>query len=118
MKRGEGKSSINFSRHSSNLVHVIYTDPVLFRNSNPKLYVKPDIRETIGWFLNENNLAVQVIWDKSLKRLPNDRTSPEECGLTIPRNVILGMKSLISSPQIDKIRKKSKKSKVEDDADH
>ena len=93
-------------------------DPVLFRNSNPKLYGKPNIRETVGWILNENNLAVQVIWDKSLKRLPNDRTSPKECGLTIPRNGILKMKSLISSPLLDKIREKTKKTKVEDDADH
>jgi len=118
MKRGEGKSSINVSRHSGNLVHIIYIDPILFRNSNPKLYEKPDKRETIGWIINENNEAIQINWDRSLKPPPHERTCPKDSGLTIPRIVILRMKSLISSPLIDTIRKKSKKTKVKDNADH
>jgi len=108
-KGGVVATSINFHRHSGNLVHVIYMDPVLFRNSDPKLYGKPNIRETIGWILTENTEEIQVIWDQSLKRLPNEETSPKESGLTIPRRAILRMQNLISHPPIDIMRKKSKK---------
>ena len=108
-KGGVVASSINFNRHSGNLIHVIYMDLVLFRNSNHKLYGKPNIRETIGWILTENDEEIQIIWDQSLKRLPNEEISPEDSGLTIPRSAILRMKSLISHPPIDTMRKKSKK---------
>ena len=118
MNRGEGKSSINFNRHSDNLVHVIYMDLILFRNSNPKCYEKPDIRETVGWIINEDDEAIQINWDRSLKPLPYERICPRDSGLTIPKKGVLKMKNLISLNRIDIIRKNSKKTKVKDDADH
>ena len=109
MKRGEGKSSKSISRHSGNLVHIIYLDPILFRNSDPKFYGKPNKRETVGWIVKENNKEIQVIWDQSLKRLPNEETSLKESDLTIPRSAILRMKSLISHPFDRYNAEKSKK---------
>ena len=110
-------NSINISRHSGNLVLVEYMDPILFRNTNPKLYENPNIRETVGWIINEDDESIQINWDRSLKPPPYERTCPKDSGLTIPKNCILKMKNLISSPLIDTIRK-NRKNKVEDIADH
>ena len=108
-KGGVVASSINFNRHSGNVVHVIYMDLVLFRNSNSKIYEKPNIRETVGWILAENDEEIQIIWDQSLKQLPNEEIFPEDSGLTIPRHAILRIKSLIRRSSYRYSTEKSKK---------
>jgi len=65
----------------------------LFRNADPSLY-KPAIRECVGWLTKESPEAVWVLWDRSVKPLPHERTRVEECGLVILKSEILEMKKL------------------------
>lgn len=75
------------------IIYVRYYDHVLFRNADPSLY-KPAIRECVGWLLEENDQAVWVLWDRSVRRLPYERTRPEESGLVILRSDILELRRL------------------------
>jgi len=81
-----------------NLVYVRYWDHILFRNSDPNLY-KPVLRECVGWILKENEEAVWLLWDRSVKSLPQERSNPNESGLVILKSEILEMKKLESPTQ-------------------
>ena len=74
-------------------VHIRYRDHVLFRNTNPSLY-GPSIRECVGWIEEENEEAVWVLWDRSVTKLPHERTKLAESGLVILKSEILEMKKL------------------------
>jgi hypothetical protein len=93
-------------------------DPILFRNSNPNLYKNPNVRETVGWIIYEDDVAIQIVWDRSLKPPPNERICIKDAGLTIPKKGVLTMKKLIRTPLLDTEWENSKKTKVENDADH
>jgi len=75
------------------LTYIRYRDHVLFRNTNPKLY-HPSIRECVGWIVKENCEAIWVLWDRSVKPLPHERTKSTESGLVILKSEILEMKNL------------------------
>lgn len=77
----------------SRLVHIRYRDHVLFRNVDPDLY-HPSIRECVGWIVKENDDAVWILWDRSVKKLPHERTRPSESGLVILKSDILEMRKL------------------------
>ena len=87
-------NSINFNRHSDKSVHVLYMDHILYRNSNPILYRKPDFRETVGWIIRENKEAIWILWDKPVKPSAYQRLSLEYSGLVILKGAILKMKKL------------------------
>ena len=93
-KGGVVANSIKFNRHSGKIVHILYMDHILYRNSNPILYGEPDIRETIGWIVRENKQAIWILWDKPVKPLPYQRISLEYSGLIILKRTILKMKKL------------------------
>ena len=75
------------------IVYIRYLDHVLFRNVNSSLY-KPAERETVGWLVKGNDKAVWILWDRSLNRLPQERTKPEESGLVLLKSGILELKLL------------------------
>lgn len=70
-----------------------YRDHVLFRNTDPNLY-RPTIRECIGWIIKEDNEAVWVLWDRSLKPLPHERIQTGESGLVLLKSDILEMRKV------------------------
>ncbi len=86
---GVEASSQSPSSHSNRLIYLRYKDHVLFRNSDPKLYESPNIRETLGWLLHETNEALFIIHDRSVKPFPNE---VRETGLIILKSDILEIK--------------------------
>jgi hypothetical protein len=74
------------------LVYLRYMDNVLFRNSDPSLY-NPSVRETVGWLQKQNNRAVWILWERSVEKLPHERTDGES-GLVILRSDIIEMRRL------------------------
>lgn len=75
------------------LVYVRYRDHVLFRNVDSSIY-RPHEREAVGWLVKENEEAVWILWDRSVQKLPYERTKPEESGLVILKAVILELRRL------------------------
>lgn len=77
----------------SDLVYIRYKDHVLFRNSDSSLY-KPSTRETVGWLMKENDVAVWILWDRSVEPLPHERVPASESGLVILKSDILEIRKL------------------------
>jgi hypothetical protein len=75
------------------LVYVRYRDHVLFRNVNSSLY-EPGEREAVGWLTKENEEAVWILWDRSVKLLPHERTQHKESGLLILKSDIIEMRKI------------------------
>ena len=75
------------------LMYICYRDHVLFRNTDPDLF-HPSIRECVGWVIKENEEAMWILHDKSVKPLPHQITKPSESGLVILKGDILEMKRL------------------------
>lgn len=75
------------------LAYIRYKDHVLFRNSDPNLY-HPSIRECVGWVVKENEEAMWIIHDRSVKTLPHERTRPSESGLVILKSDIIETRKL------------------------
>jgi len=75
------------------LVYLRYMDNVLFRNSDPSLY-NPSFRETVGWLQKQNNRAVWILWERSIKRLPHERESLES-GLVILKSNIIELRRIV-----------------------
>jgi len=51
---------------SNKLVYVRFRDHVIFRNHTPR--VRPIIRETVGWLLNENDVSITLLWVREPER--------------------------------------------------
>ncbi|MEM2370763.1 MAG: hypothetical protein QXH51_07665 [Candidatus Bathyarchaeia archaeon] len=75
-------------RRNDPLVYVRYLDHVLFRNSKPSDY-RPCIRETVGWLDYEDDLAIRILWERSVTRLPNQIDDEAFSGLVILKKNIL-----------------------------
>jgi hypothetical protein len=75
------------------IVYLRYIDHVLFRNTNPCL-LQPALRETVGWLFKENEQAVWILWDRSVKPLPHERTPAKESGLVLLKSDIVEMRKL------------------------
>lgn len=79
---------------NSKLVYISYLDHLLFRNKETK-NCQPAIRETVGWIVKENSVAIWLQWDRSTESdLENDFES--ESGLVILKSCIIN-KSIFSS---------------------
>jgi len=90
-KGGVEARSPSLNSHSNRLIHVQYKDHVLFRNSDPKLYESPNIRETLGWLMHETNEALFLIHDRSVRPIVNE---VRETGLIILKSDILEIKTI------------------------
>ena len=86
LERGEEASSINPKRHRNTLVYVRYKDHILFRNSNPQHYMNPNIREAIGWLIEETDEALFLTNDRSVEQLHYEK---RESGLIILKSNIV-----------------------------
>ena len=75
------------------LVYVRYLDHVLFRNADAGLF-KPALRETVGWLHCETADAVWLLWERSVKPLPHERSPDEESGLVLLKSDIVEIRRL------------------------
>lgn len=73
------------------IVYVRYLDHVLFKDMDPRHFSKPFARETWGVLTNENDQAIQLIWERQLGDGP---TKIKATGLTILKADILEMKPI------------------------
>ena len=76
------------------MVRIVYRDHILFRNSDHKLY-RPALRETVGWVQKENELAVWILWDRSVEKLPHERISAKESGLVTLKTDIMELRRIV-----------------------
>lgn len=58
------------------VVHVVYRDHILFRNTDSALF-NPPVRETLGWLIKENNDAVWILWDRSITPVAYEKSQYE-----------------------------------------
>jgi len=75
------------------LLYIRYKDHVLFRNSDSSLY-HPAIRECVGWVEKEDEESICVLFDRTSKPLPNQKTKLLENGLILLKGNIIEMKKL------------------------
>ncbi len=77
------------------VVYVRYFDHLLFRNvSLNKGDLRPPIRETIGWLVWEDEIAIHILWDKSCKKLPQEKTQDRISGIIILKPCIIEMREV------------------------
>ena len=76
----------------SKLFLVRYYDHLLFRNIRTGR-IPPMIRETVGWVVEENELYIKILWDKSVKKLQNERQD-RISGMIILKPLILEVKEV------------------------
>jgi hypothetical protein len=81
------------ARQEGFIVYVRYLDHVLFRNTDPCL-LKPALRETIGWLHKENREAIWLLWERSVKPLPHERTQAKDSGLVLLKGDIVEIRKL------------------------
>ena len=117
-KGGVVASSINVNRHSGKPVHVLYMDHILYLNSNPILYREPNKRETLGWIIRENETAIWILCDKSVKPLSYQRINLEYSGFVLLKSTILAIEKLDLPLPVKYNTEKSTETKVNNVADH
>ena len=72
----------------SPLVYVRYLDHVLFKDVDPGVFSRPFTRETIGWLENEDDDAIQIIWERFAGADSQEKTKQKATGLVILKNCI------------------------------
>lgn len=75
----------------SKLVYIIYQDHVLFRHSDPNLY-EPSVRECVGWIEKEDERAIWLVCERSVKPLPFEKTTLKESGFVILKANIIELR--------------------------
>jgi hypothetical protein len=75
------------STNDSRLVYISYFDHLLFKNMNANL-CKPSIRETIGWIVKENPVAIWLQWDRNIKN-DSENDNDDDSGLVILKDCII-----------------------------
>ncbi|MCW4047895.1 MAG: hypothetical protein NWE99_10135 [Candidatus Bathyarchaeota archaeon] len=86
-------SSTRKQENADDFVYVLYLDHVLFRNADAGLF-KPVLRETVGWLHRETADAIWVLWERSVKPLPHERSPATDSGLVLLRSDIVEMRRL------------------------
>jgi len=76
-----------------NLVFVRYMDHVLFNRGSP-LFVKPQIREAIGWLNYECEEYIILSWDKDADSPTLKGGDPKASGLVLLKLAILELTNL------------------------
>ena len=74
-------------RDAFELVRIKYVDQVLYKNKDSS-FVKPSVRETVGWIYEENDEYILLFHDQPLNRQTNEYLHPES-GILILRCTIL-----------------------------
>lgn len=80
-------------KSNDELVHILYKDHLLFRNTDPN-QLSPCLRECVGWLVRENDEAIYILWERPVKPMPHERSTPEASGLVILKSEIVERKTL------------------------
>jgi len=78
------------------LVYICYKDHLLYRNVDPENLSIP-VRQTVGWLVNENAEAINIVWDRCVKPIPGEKRS--KTGLFILKNDIVEMRKIPLMPK-------------------
>jgi len=81
--------------HKKNrLVYVRFLDHVLFKNIKEGTFNVPTIRETIGWLVEDHNDYIRLLWERSVKKLPQERSQDRISGMIILKPLILEIREV------------------------
>lgn len=70
-----------------------YRDHVFFSRCDPT-FMKPQIRETVGWLVYECEDYIIVSWDREVDRFTLKGGDPKASGLVLLRSDILELRTL------------------------
>jgi len=73
-------------------VLVRYLDHLLFRDIRE--IPQASVRETVGWVVNNTPDHIEVLWDRSVEKLPHERIQDRISGMTILKSAVLGIEPL------------------------
>lgn len=76
------------------IVYIRYLDHVLFKDRDPSPYVKPFVRETLGWVDHENNESIRLIWERFAEPNPRGEAQQRATGLLIMKKDILELRRI------------------------
>jgi len=76
------------------LVYVRFLDHVLFRNTRESRRIRPVVRETIGWLVEDRDDYIRLLWERSVKKLPQERSQDRISGMIILKPLILEIKEV------------------------
>lgn len=80
-------------KRNGRLFLIRYYDHLLFRNTRRR-NLPPVVRETVGWIVEENELYIKILWDRSVTKLPNERNQDRISGMIILKPLILEVKEV------------------------
>jgi len=75
------------------VVYACYRDHVFFSRCDP-MFMKPQVREAIGWLVYECEDYVIVSWDREADRPTLKGGDPKASGLVLLRSDILELRTL------------------------
>jgi hypothetical protein len=90
-KGGVEARSTSLPRHSNRLVRVRYRDHILFWNSDPALFERPNVREAIGWVEVETSDYLCITYNRSVNFLPHET---RESGLVLSKADIVEIREI------------------------
>jgi len=93
-KKTESRYETNWTHLRGKCVHIVYLDHLLFKNVKESRDLVPVIRETIGWLVEDCDGYIKLLWDRSVKKLPQERSQNRISGMIILKPLILGIKEV------------------------
>ena len=94
----EDESRTNFEGTWDHLkgkcVHITYYDHLLFKNVKEERDLAPIIRETVGWLVEDGDGYIKLLWDRSVKKLPHERSQDRISGMIILKPLILEIREV------------------------
>jgi len=74
------------------IIYVRYLDHVLWRNITDP-FIKPAVRETIGWYIDEEKDVIGISWDRATKPFILQQSSLQS-GAALVKNCILEIRTM------------------------
>jgi len=88
-----GTKSLPKHLDGKKLVHATYRDHVHFHRTSP-LAMSPQVRECVGWLVNDSAEYVVVCWDRDASPPTLTGGDPKASGLVILRKDILELRKV------------------------
>jgi len=84
------------------LVHVRYLDHAIFLNQ-PSKKIKPTVRETVGWLVEESEKCLKIVWDRGTKSRLSSTSKERDNGITLVRQLVLEVREVSGSPEVREV---------------
>ncbi|RLG48347.1 MAG: hypothetical protein DRN90_03650 [Thermoproteota archaeon] len=83
-----------WDRLKGKLCYIQYYDHLLFKNVKEDRVLAPVIRETVGWLVEDGDGYIKLLWDRSIEKLPQERSQDKISGMIILKPLILEIKEV------------------------